>query len=86
MATSCIKCAGSKTDKLPPNTPFTFAASDGRNDGKVQKSRKNKVNLFCEQDVRVLMCKIHLHVLRSSTEGYNTSTEAVHWLALHCML
>lgn len=36
------EASGSKTDKLPPNTPFTFAASDGRNDGKVQKSRKNK--------------------------------------------
>ncbi|KAL0045109.1 hypothetical protein WJX82_008724 [Trebouxia sp. C0006] len=38
------KPSGSKTDKLelPPTTPFTFAASDGRNGSKAQKSRRNK--------------------------------------------
>ncbi len=60
LATSCIECAGSKTDKLelPPTTPFTFAASDGRNGSKAQKSRKNKVHLLCGQGLRVWMCKI----------------------------
>ena len=52
-----------------------------------RRKSQEKIRYICFADrVCECGCARYLHVVRSSTEGYSISTEAVHWLTLHCML